>query len=380
MKDETRLWLWLNFATQYDTKLFSDLIDSFGDLSEAYECAAKKQLSFFSDTPEGVRERLLTAAAPDFMDRYVGWMEKNRIGVTTLADEDYPTLLAEIFDPPSLLFYRGKLPAEPKLPLAVIGARRCSAYGKDMARLFARQLVENGATVVTGLAAGVDSYASMGALEAGGEQTPVIGVLGCGIDVVFPRENAQLYERVAEAGAIVTEFLPKTPPLGHHFPIRNRVMSGLSKGVLCVEAAEKSGTQITMNFASEQGREVFAIPGRLTDPLSAGPNRAIRAGEAKAVFDTADILAEFQGLGDDVGLTKEAKQIPFGTLGELAQQVYMTLRMGEHTADELSELIDCDIGELNSTLTELCFSEIIRQLPGKVYEVDGIHTTVTFDE
>ncbi len=182
--DETkRLWLWLNYATSMNPKLFMELLNRFDDLSEAREAILKKDFEAFSDVSETVRDRLVAAADDRFLDRYCAWLDRNDVKVVTPEDDEYPSLLAEIYDPPSVLFCKGNLPKELPLPIALVGARNCTDYGKEVAKLLGEQLAERGATVVTGLAAGIDSAAARGALSAGSSSCPVIGVLGCGIDV-----------------------------------------------------------------------------------------------------------------------------------------------------------------------------------------------------
>ena len=209
-------------------------------------------------------ERLKEAAADGFMDRYIRWLDKNEVNVITATSYRYPALLKEIPDPPTVLFCKGSLNEDMQLPLAVVGTRRCTDYGKDVAKKFGRELVKAGATIVSGLATGIDGYAALGALSVEGAQDPTVAVLGCGIDVVYPKGNEKLYSAIAERGCLITEFLPKTPPLAQNFPFRNRVISGLSLGVLVVEAGERSGASITARLALEQGREVFALAGDST--------------------------------------------------------------------------------------------------------------------
>ena len=379
MDETTRLWLWLNYATNRDSRLFFDLLSRVDDLSELYDAIRQKEYDVIDDVRGTVRERLIAASDPTFLDRYCAWLQKNDVTVVTPESDAYPPLLNEIYDPPSLLFCKGRLPKELPLPIAMVGARNCTQYGRDVAELLGAQLSERGATVVTGLAAGIDSAAAKGALSAGAD-CPVIGVIGCGIDQVYPKENARLYDEVIERGAIVTELLPKTPPLAANFPARNRILSGISRGVVVVEAAERSGTSITADCAREQGREVFAVPGRITDPMSVGTNRMLVRGEAKPVTCAADILSEFTDDAGDGALNSAAKQVTFTSLGPVGQEIYMALLQGEKDADELLEWIDCPAPDLNAALTRLLFSEIIQQLPGRVYALDTIHTVVTFDQ
>ena len=380
--DETkRLWLWLNYATSTNPRLFFELLSRFDDLSEAREAILQRDFEAFSDVSETVKDRLIAAADDRFLDRYCAWLERNEVRIVTPECDEYPSLLSEIYDPPSVLFCKGTLPKELPLPIAMVGARNCTDYGREVAELLGEQLAERGATVVTGLAAGIDSACAKGALSAGSSSCPVIGVLGCGIDVVYPQNNGALYEKVlGNGGALVTEFLPKTPPLQQNFPIRNRILSGISRGVVVIEAGERSGTSITADCAREQGREVFAVPGRITDPMSVGVNRMITRGEAKPVMCAADILSEFcDDAGDDV-LNGAAKKVTFTALGGIGQEIYMALLQGEKSADELLEWIDCSAQELNAALTRMLFSEIIKQLPGRIYALDTIHTVVTFDQ
>ena len=381
MDETTRLWLWLNYATSTNPRLFFELLNRFDDLSEAREAILKKDYSQFQDVSETVRDRLTAAADDRFLDRYCAWLLKNDVKVITPEHDEYPSLLSEIYDPPSVLFVKGTLPKELPLPIAMVGARSCTDYGREVAELLGEQLAERDATVVTGLAAGIDSAAAKGALSAGSSSCPVIGVLGCGIDLVYPQGNEALYREVIDrGGALISEFLPKTPPLAQNFPIRNRIMSGISRGVVVIEAGERSGTSITADCAREQGREVFAVPGRITDPMSVGTNRMITQGEAKPVACAADILTEFiDDAGDDV-LNGAAKKVTFTSLGEIGQEIYMALLQGEKDADELLEWIDCSAQDLNAALTRMLFAEVIKQLPGRIYALDTIHTVVTFDQ
>ena len=203
-------------------------------------------------------------------------------------DEEFPEKLRQIKNPPEGIYVRGQLPAEDKPTVAIIGARRCSTYGREMAEWFAGELAAAGVQVVSGMAAGVDGIAQRASLRAGGRS---FGVLGCGTDICYPTDNRDLYETLQKRGGILSEYAPGTPPDAFHFPMRNRIISGISDAVLVVEAKERSGTLITVDFALEQGREVFVLPGRITDSLSAGCNRLLRQG-AGIALSPKDILEE----------------------------------------------------------------------------------------
>lgn len=371
--EQDRLSLWLQYATEQNTRLFSRIKEEYYYLQEALEDVQKGSWERFGKLSEGVASRLKEAAAPGFMERYCNWLDKKGVGVTTADSYDFPTLLKQIPDPPSVLFYRGRLETDMELPIAMVGTRRCTDYGKEVARKFGKELAQKGATVVSGLATGIDAYGALGALECAESEYPTIAVLGCGIDVVFPKGNEKLTEKIAQRGCILTEFIPKTPPLPQNFPQRNRIISGLSLGTLVVEAGERSGASITAGQALEQGREVFAVPGRITDPMSTGTNRMIRRGEAKAVCCVSDILEEF-----GVTAAEESRTVAFRDLEPLEQQIYKALTYGEKSEDQLLESIDCPIGELISTLTALTFSGIIKQLPGSVYALDTLNVNVVY--
>ena len=348
-----RLELWLHYATSTRYKQFNAVREEYYYLEEAFEDVQKGHLERLSMLSEESLDRLKEAAADGFMDRYIRWLDKNEVNVITATSYRYPAM---------------------QLPLAVVGTRRCTDYGKDVAKKFGRELVKAGATIVSGLATGIDGYAALGALSVEGAQDPTVAVLGCGIDVVYPKGNEKLYSAIAERGCLITEFLPKTPPLAQNFPFRNRVISGLSLGVLVVEAGERSGASITARLALEQGREVFAVPGRITDLMSAGTNGMIRRGEAKLVTSVSDILTEF-GEG---GYADEARSVPFDELSPLEQQIVKALSTGEKNEDELLESCSGGVDELIPTLTGLTFSGIIKQLPGSVYALDPLQTNIVY--
>lgn len=369
-----RLELWLHYATGTRYRQFSAVREEYYYLEEAWEDVQKGRMERLSMLSEESRNRLKEAAEDGFMDRYIRWLDKNEVNVVTSSSYLYPTLLGQISDPPAVLFYKGTLNEDMQLPLAIVGTRRCTDYGKEVAKKFGKELVKAGATVVSGLATGIDGYAALGALSAEMAQDPTVAVLGCGIDVVYPKGNEKLYGAIAERGCLMTEFLPKTPPLAQNFPFRNRVISGLSLGVLVVEAGERSGASITARLALEQGREVFAVPGRITDLMSAGTNAMIRRGEAKAVTCVADILEEF-GEG---GFAEEAQSVAFSDLSPLEQRVVKALSTGEKNEDELLDSCGGKVDELIPTLTGLTFSGIIKQLPGSVYALDPLQTNIVY--
>ena len=205
---------------------------------------------------------------------------------THLSKKNYPMRLKNIGDPPLMVFYKGKLPDEERPSVAIVGARECSPYGEKTAKMFARELSSAGVQIISGMARGVDGISQRASISVGGN---TFGVLGCGVDVVYPEDNKDLFEDILRDGGIISEFNPGTEPLRTYFPSRNRIISGLSDIVLVVEARKRSGTYITVTSALDQGREVFAVPGRITDALSDGCNNLIVAGAEIAVNSEAII-------------------------------------------------------------------------------------------
>lgn len=270
------------------------------------------------------------------------------VGYTYCQASDFPGKLAEIPDPPFGIFYKGKLPDEKIPAVAVIGARKCSEYGRVMAEKFAKGFAERGVDVISGMAAGIDGISQAAALKAGGNS---YAVLGCGVDIVYPRSNEPLYRQLVESGGVLSEYPPQMEPRPALFPPRNRLISALADVVLVVEAREKSGTLITVDTALEQGREVYTVPGRCTDSLSAGCNRLIRQGAAVAVTPE-DIIGDM--LWDTV-LKKPGKkpqaQLP-GKLSQAAQEVYAVLGALPVTQDVIIEKLRAQ--KNTRTIPQIC--------------------------
>lgn len=372
--ERTRLQLFVHYGVAGNARQFQSVRLHFPELAEVHRLAREKSRAVFSFLPDAAAARLLRAAEDGFLDRYAGYLEKHDIGVCCHGDADYPAVLREIHDAPPLLFYRGRLQAEPRLPIAMVGSRVCTQYGRDIAQLFAHDLAAAGCTIVSGLAEGIDGCAARGALSCEESPYPTVAVLGCGIDVVYPASHGKLSEEIAERGAVVTEFLPGTRPLRENFPVRNRIISGMARGLVVVEAGERSGTSITAGYALDQGREVFAVPGRITDRQSVGTNRMIQRGEAKPVFCVDDILQEFQLEPAYDTFVSGPRRVPLSTLTQPERAVCAALAQGERSFDELADALSLPVGELNSLLTGLQFSNIIKPLSGRFYALDAIST------
>ena len=283
------------------------------------------------------------------------------IGYTYCQASGFPAKLAKIPDPPFGIFYRGRLPDERIPAVAVVGARKCSEYGRVMAERFARGFAERGVDVISGMAAGIDGISQSVALKAGGSS---YAVLGCGVDIVYPRSNEPLYRQLLESGGVLSEYPPRMEPRPALFPPRNRIISALSDVVLVVEAREKSGTLITVDMALEQGREVYTVPGRCTDSLSMGCNRLIRQGAA-AAFTPEDIIDDMRW---EAILNKPARRRqgqPPGNLSRAAQEVYAVLEMLPTAQDEIVARLRenksaCTIPQICQGLVELELKGFIR--------------------
>lgn len=290
----------------------------------------------------------------------------------TLADARYPNLLRETYDPPIVIYCTGGFESALSQPaIAVVGSRRCSTYGRNVAEKLSRELAERGVTIVSGLARGIDSAAHRGALEAGGL---TVGVMGTGLDAVYPKENRKLATLIAERGALVTEFPLQTPPVSQNFPFRNRVISGLSYGVLVVEGAERSGSLITARLAYEQGRDVFAVPGNITSAKSFGPNYLIKDG-AKLVQNWRDVIEELPAAEKALILSTERGEQRFEqvsidavALSDAERKVLTMLRPDEPVhIDQLIAKAGLGSGDLMGALLKLEMLDRIRQLPGKSF-------------
>lgn len=365
--NKDRLWLWLHMATGHYAIVFEQVLAAYPDLEQAFLLAKARDKSAFARWGSPFVNRLFEAANDAVLDEKQAWLEKNGISLLPGYSEAYPALLKEIRHPPPVLYVKGRMHATPRLPIAIIGMRMNTQYGESVARHLASELVQSGATVISGLALGIDSYAAQGALSVQEAELPTIAVLGSGVDVIYPNDNARLYYEIVERGAVISEFLPGTRPLREHFPIRNRIISGLSRGVVVVEAAARSGTTITANHALEQDRDVFAVPGRITDEASFGPNGMIQRGEAKPVFCAADILCEY---GMNPATSKQAAvNVDTAKLTPVEACILRELQKGERSADELCENLCLPVAEVNSYLTSLQFSGIIKQLPGRVFSL-----------
>ncbi len=316
---------------------------------------------------EGVRsrhiERFHQADLPEQVAREKEEADQAGVRLITLEEEEYPGLLAGIFDPPLVLYVRGEFRSADALAVAMVGARRSSYYGRKQAGRLASALARAGFTVVSGLARGIDAAAHEGALEGGGR---TLAVMGCGLSQVYPEEHTGLAERIAGQGAILSEHPMGFPVLPNNFPRRNRIISGLSLGAVVVEAARRSGSLITARWALEQGREVFAVPGPVDRPSSAGCHRLIRDG-AKLVETVEDILEELGPLERAVVTPQgeEVKDPRLLALSEEEQRVLAGVDSDPRSVDDIIGRVGLPTSMVSATLFSLELKHLVVQLAGK---------------
>ena len=390
-----RDWLWLAQTPGIGAGKIAQLLSYFGT-PEAVYFAGADALAL-----AGMSQREITALSDKDLttaDTILEECDRKDIRITVLSDAAYPDDLRQIPDPPPVLYYYGRLPDLTKRPvLGVVGARSASAYGLTSAKRLGYQIGRCGGIVVTGLARGIDTQAAEGALTA---DTQVIGVLGCGVDVVYPPENRYLFRDVIRNGCILSEFPPGTPPYAPHFPQRNRIISGLSDGVIVVEAAEKSGSLITADLALEQGRDVFAVPGNIDNPACVGSNQLLRDGARlitcgwdavqEYLHRYPDTITEFHGGSHTVAepaakvaspvelpaeepSPAEPKPVPIdvealqGSVSADEFAVLRALKAGEKHIDELIAETGLAASKALTALTLLEVKKHITRLPGKRY-------------
>ena len=393
-----KYWIWLSECKGLTNRSRALLLDHFGSPEDIYY-ADEAEYALVEDLPKK-QFALLADKSTDGADKILGDCQKLGVRVLTMQDADYPARLRGIFEPPCVLYIKGTLPAfDEEAAIAMVGTRSCTPYGTQCAEKLAYGLARQGALVVSGAARGIDSAAHRGALRAGGV---TVAVLGNGLDVVYPEENASLYRDIAAAGALLSEYPPGTEPEGWHFPIRNRIISGLCLATVVVEAPlERSGALITANTALEQGRDVFAVPGPIDAPMSRGCNRLIADG-AGLMSESWDVLREYQAVyphkirGERVELPhalgyqarmeqaevkaeqeekETAEPLPVldlsGDHGLTDDQIRLLreLAQGERQVDDLIELTQIPTRRVLSALTMLELDGMVVQSGGKRFSI-----------
>jgi DNA processing protein len=356
-KKDIKYWVGFSLIPGVGRVRFTQLESYFGNLEDAWKAGSAdlKQAGLDTNSVRAItswRPKVSLDAEMEKLDRY-------GVKVLTIHDPDYPSRLKEIYDYPPLLYIRGSLLPEDEWCLAVVGTRRATVYGRQVTEEIVADLVRSKITIVSGLAKGIDSVAHRTALETDGRN---VAVFGCGLDTVYPSENVELARRIMQQGALISEYPLGTRPKAENFPRRNRIMSGLSLGVLVIEAGETSGAMITAQMALEQNREVFAIPGGIFSPGSKGTNRLIQEG-AKLVGDYTDILEE-------LNLTAVAHQIEMKEIIPASDTESLLLKnLGAEPMhiDEVCRSSGLSISTVSSTLAMMELKGLVKQVGAMNY-------------
>ena len=354
---DKRYWVGFNLVKGIGAVRLQALRDHFGDLALAWQAPVDALQS--AGLSQKLAERVAQVRAGVDLDRIIAQVKAQGIEILTWDDELYPLRLKEIDQPPPVLYVRGMLTTEDSWAVAVVGTRRVSAYGRQVTEDLALFLASNGVTVVSGLARGVDAIAHQAALKAGGR---TIAVLGCGVDRIYPPEHTQLAEKIMANGALVSDYALGTPPDASNFPPRNRIISGLSMATVVVEAGETSGALITAQFAVDQGREVFAVPGNILALQSKGTNRLIAQG-ARPMLSVHDLL-------DVLNLTRVTEQRFVSKVlpaDETEAKLMSVLTHEPLHMDEIRTQTGLPIERVSATLVMMELKGLVRQVGGLNY-------------
>lgn len=362
---EERYWLWLASCEGIGPVRFYDTLSAFAEVGCAfYECGKITQ------KVKGINEQLganlCRTANEGYIDSLLETFRKKDINILTRLNQDYPQTLAEIENPPPVLFYKGNLPDFEGMSCAVVGSRRPTKNGFSSARSLAMGLAQHGAVIVSGMARGIDTAAHTGALEADGV---TVAVLGCGADVVYPPENGKLYEQILQKGAILSEFLPGTEPKPQFFPQRNRIVAGLANALIAGEGGEKSGARITVDFALKQGKEVCALACDLKSPVAKLPLYLIDSG-APAVKTAADVI-DLLGWQPKWSKIEEKTQNQGNKLDLLEAQIYNLLLKENLSAGDLAAETGLQMKEINTVLTVMELKGFIEGIPGDKFRINS---------
>lgn len=357
MDEHKKFWVGFNLVKGIGPARVRALLDFFGDLSAAWQAPVSGlEAAGLSGKP---LENLLQIRSENELDRVWEKIQAQSIALLTWDDESYPARLKEIDGPPPVLYLRGELLPEDEWAVAMVGTRRMTAYGRQAAEEMGDLFARHGVTVVSGLARGVDAVAHRAALQAGGR---TLAVLGSGVDRIYPAEHRRLADRIVEQGAVISDYPPGTPPEAGNFPPRNRIISGLSRAVLVIEAGERSGALITASFAAEQGREVFALPGSIYWPQSQGPNRLIQKG-AYPLLSVEEVLEVLRM--ESVNEFRTARAVLPADAVEA--HLFALLSTEPVHVDDLRAQANMPIEKVTATLAMMELKGMVRQVGGMHY-------------
>jgi len=358
---EREILIWLNSLGIGNSNI-EKIIEYFYDLKELW-LSDSKQILNINSLKEEVKEKIIYNRSQNNMERLFSDIEQQKTDIITIFDENYPIGLKSLYDNPKVLYVKGKIDDD-KISIAIVGSRKATSYGKWACEKFTKELAELGVTIVSGLASGIDTIAHKTTLDCGGK---TIGVLGNGIDTIYPKKNYSLYKEMEESGAIISEFPLGTPPLAFNFPQRNRIISGLSRGVIVIEAQEKSGSLITAHHALDKGKDVFALPGNINSIFSGGTNKLIKDG-AKPLLEIDDIIEEIYELQEMLLLNKKNK-INYSDYSETEIKIIKILEESPMHLDNIAYKTGIEISTVTGILTVLELKGAIKELSGRVFTI-----------
>jgi DNA processing protein len=377
LSQELTDWLRLVLTPEIGSRRGKSLLERFKNPKAILE-ASLNDIAEVENIGREVAKKIVEGRKKIDLDRQIKLIEKNSVFLIPLDSEFYPVSLKSIFDPPLVLFIKGEILPQDYFSIAIVGTRLASFYGRTMSEKLSRELTEKGFTIVSGGARGIDTFSHQAALRAKGR---TIAVLGCGLDITYPPENKKLFGEIAEKGAIISEFPLSTRPDKGNFPMRNRIISGLSLGVVVIEAPHKSGALITVTHANEQGREVFSVPGHADSFASRGTNQLLKEG-AKLVENADDIIEELEPilkskikeLKTNQSEPIQEKQIPLikPELTGAEARLYDLLSLGPLDFDGILTKSQLPVSVASSVLMMLQLKKLIKQSPGKIFAKEAI--------
>jgi DNA processing protein len=360
---ELKTWLALSTVPNVGVVRYISLVKHFGSPDRVLS-ASEKELAKLPDIGPITTSSIKNQVFWDKVEKQLKLMEKYQVEIVTFKDENYPENLKSIYDPPPFLFVKGEIKKEDQNAVAIVGCRSASVYGKRITEKISRELAGNGITIVSGMARGIDSIAHLSALKENGR---TLAVFGSGLDIIYPPENKKLAEKITSSGAIISEFFLGTPPEAPNFPRRNRIISGLSLGVVIVEAGAKSGALVTAGCALDQNREVFAIPGNLGSKNSEGTNALIKQG-AKLVTTVEDILDELKITTKGKKLTSSVPiEEDLSHLSEMERNILKLISEEPYHIDKIATQTSVSVPQALSALLSLELKGLVKQLSGKMF-------------
>lgn len=361
MDEEFKALLRLSLTPGIGATTYRLLLERFSSASSILK-ATRKELEEVPGIGPKLSESIARSIETADVEGELRLAQEHGVKIVPYNSEGYPRNLKSIYDPPLVLYIKGDISPSDILSMAVVGSRRCTYYGQSQAERIARLLGQRGFTIVSGLARGIDTAAHQGAIKA---KARTIAVMGCGLTRIYPRENRDLAEKITQQGAMVSELPLQTPPDDRNFPPRNRLISGLSLGVVVVEAGLRSGSLITAHWALEQGKEVFAVPGQVDSPYSRGTHRLIKEG-AKLVEDITDIIEELGPLAETIMTREEETQDPRSlAMNTNEKKVFALLSSTPKAIDQITQESGLPAANVSSTLTVLEIRKLVKQLSGK---------------